>query len=641
MINTVPLVLSDDKQNEIVGYLLEKFRLTVQARSNQVDDRYKRWHDNYSGKPKEEVRTTPFAGASNFIPQLIRMHTDILSARICGLCFATKPFWKVRYFLKDLEHDSIETLSEWLEYISFNDIELFEPIDSTIFQTAKCGTVVLKAPWVDQSFASMNGKGEAVLNNHEGIKLYTIPFDDFYPYPITARRLNEVQIKFHVLRFSKEEVQWRKANGIWNTEAADNLLLSPESEDSGTKRESEATEAGIELTEDVSRPFNVVETWLEYPLDGRVNYRLVYTFNPKSSGKLALLRSIYNYYSRGIDPFIDFRFMPRDDLFYGYSVPEVLEQAQEEQAQIHNARRDSNTITNVPGWKKKMYGNVPNPTQSWYPGVVFEVDAMDDLEPLQFPGNYNSMIDEEMLILQLSERYSGINTPMQGLGAGTMEGKRGIYNSQGTLAMLAEGNKRLDIFLKRLRLPFHRVGNIIFQSHKEFRPDGPEIEAFGADRSQRLKKLFAITEPFNFRGLFFDIGATDAGANRELDRQNLLLMANTMAAYYRQVVESSTMLAQLPSNHPLQNILLSVLDGARDLANRLLFAFEIGDRERVLPDVREVLQGGVGRPGLANPPGVPGAEGALGLEDLSNLSSRLNALTGGGFPQTGRGGTFQ
>jgi hypothetical protein len=631
MIQMKPLKLHEDKLSEIANYLIDKLDLTVKARANQVDNKYKQWQDNYSAMPKEKERTTPFPGASNFVPQLIRMHTDILSARICGIMFATRPFWKPRYWFKDLPHESMDALSEWLEYISFSDIEFFEPIDSTIFQTVKNGTCLLKAPWVESSFVSMNGQGQPIINERSSVKFYPVSFDDFFPYPITSTSLCNTLVDYHHLRFAKEEVEWRRTNGLWFEEAAKRLLATPSDVKQEPKRESEAVDAGIVLTEDVSRPFSAIEAWFDYPLDGEQNYKLIFTFNPKVRGKDSILRALYNYYPDGSEPFIDFRFAARDNLFYGYSIPEILEQSQEEQAQIHNARRDANMIANVPTFKKRSMANVPDPRGNWYPGKVFELDAMDDLEALQFGGNYNPMMEEEQFLLQLSERYTGIGTPMQGMGAGSMDGKRGVYSSQGTMALLAEGNKRLDIFLRRLRFPFHRVGNLVFTSYKEFKPNAPEIDAIGASRSEHLKKVFALQPPQGQRyNIFFDIGCSDSGANRELDRQNLLLMSNTMASYYRQIVESATMLSQIPDGHPLRDLLLTVLDGAKDLADRLLFVFDIGDRKRILPDVREVLSGGQGRPGATQPPGVPESEEGVDVGGLQDLSARLSPIAGRG-----------
>jgi hypothetical protein len=331
-------------------------------------------------------------------------------------------------------------------------------------------------------------------------------------------------------------------------------------------------------------------------------------------------------------------------LFYGYSTPEILESSQEEQAQIHCTRRDASSIANVPGWKKKRYANVPNPSQEWYPGKVFELESMDDLDVLQFnSAQYNSMIEEENFLLQLAERYTGGGQPMQALGAGMMQGKRGIYNSGGTLALLAEGNRRLNIYIARLREGFHNIGNLIYQSHKAFASQAPQWEAMG-ERGKVVQRTFQFKEPSGYRGLFFDIGASDAGANREIDRTSLLLMANTMAAYYKEVVEISGVVGQIPEGNPLREVMLSVLDGARDLANRLLFAFDVGDRKRLVPDIRQLLgagPGGAPQPGgdaqQSGPDDMYPAPTDVSVNSLQELSSRLAAISGGGDGKNGRG----
>lgn len=636
----VNIPLSSDKKNELAGYLTRTLKNAVTARTTQVEDKYRRWMDNYAGKPYEPIRTTPFYRASNWVPQLIRMHTDILAARMTGIVFGTRPLWKPRTFL-DSPHEWLESIQEWLELVSFFDLGLFQPLDSTISRTIKSGLTILKSPWVDDTSylgqpGNASGGYKTVAVGGEGLKLFPVPFDDFWVYPITSNNLDEAKVKFHRIRLTKEEVLARRDANLWDKDACEKLLLNP-TEQQGAARESMAIEAGVQLTKDVTRPYNVIEAWLDYPItnDYSKPYKIVITFNPDLGTGDAILRSYFNYYTRGIDPFIDFRFFPRDDLFYGYSVPEILEQSQEEQAQIHNCRRDASTIQNIPGWKKRRYANVPNPASEWYPGKVFELDNLDDLQPLQFQVTYNSMIEEEKFILQLAEAYTGIGPAMQAFGAGVISGKRGIYNSQGTLAVLAEGNRRLDIYLKRLRFPFHKLGNLIYQSYRDFKGDKLTYTRMG-ENGQNLEKTFRLVEPNEFKGLFFDIAASDAGVNKETDRSALLLMANTMASYYRQVLELSNLAAQSPPQSPIHQVVTLVLEGAKDLADRLLFAFDIGDRKRLVPDVGKLLGGGPPtQPSTPEQGGMPAPEGNFSLEQLQNLQTGLAALQSG--PGAGNG----
>lgn len=638
-----PLELSDDRKAQLVGHFTKVFSDCVQARSTQIDSKYTRWLDNYSGKPLEAIRTTPFYRASNFIPQLIRMHTDILSARIFGLILATKPMWRVQTLIPDIKHEDLENVNEWMEFISKFQLRLPEVFDSGIYRGFKTGQCMVKGPWVSDSRIKVLGRSDdgKSLNKREQVQEYLdlrpLAFDDVWVYPITVQWLRDARMIFHRLRLAKEDVLWRDANRIWDSDACVKLLNSPE-QSQGAARESQATEAGISLTADVVRPFTAIEVTGDYELEPGKTYEIVVVFNPKVSGKDGFLRGYYNPYQKLRHPYGEIKFLPREDFIYGYSIPEILEQSQEEQAQIHNARRDANTIGNTPTFKKKRYADMPNPSTEWYPGKVFELEDMNDMDILNLQAQYNSMIDEEKFVLYLAEQYSGVQAPMQGYGAGVLQGKRGIYNSGGTLALLAEGNRRLDIYLQRARYPFHDIGNLIFQSYKQFRPNGGEFISWG-DKGNAIKKLFQLEEPDDYPGFFFNISASDSSANREVDRTGLLLMANTMASYYRQIVEAAASITQLSKDHPLQGVLLSTLDGAKDLASRLLFAFDIGDRKRLLPDVRDILGGGPNAAAQqANRVGLPGTDESLSIDKLRELSQTLTSLPGGSREALGGGG---
>ena len=633
-----PLVLPNDTKETLASYLISKFSHSLKARKDAVDNHYRRWEENYLAKPKVAIRTTPFYNASNFVPQLIRMSTDIMHARLMGLLFAPKPFMKPRFLTPDsiITRKHMDALARWFETVVFRGLDLFQAVDLTLHTTVKTGTCLLKAPYVRDPIwvgGALEGANEGKEIKRAGMKLYPVDYDDFWPYPVTAQTLKDVSILFHRVRLTKEEVEYRKASRDynWNEKACDALLMSPSQPASNPAREAVARGAGIDLSIDVTRPYNVIEAWLSYPItnDASKRYAIVCTFNPLGTGENTILRGIYNPYDTGENCFVDFRINHRSGLFFGTGLAEVLEQSQEEQAQIHNSRRDSNTISNIPGWKKKKYAGVPNPATEWYPSKVFELEHMDDLEPLVFGINYNSMVEEETFVLNLADRYSAVTTPMQGMGAGQLEGKRGIYNTGGTLALISEGNRRLDLYIHRLRYPFHRLGTIAFDTHYNL-PEATSKLASMGDSGQLIKQVFELHKSTKEFELFFDIGASDASANKETDRSALLLMANTMASYYRQVVEAASIVAQMPDQkHPLAQLLLQVLDSARDLSDRILNAYDIGDRDALLIDTRTVL-GGSPEEGAeyAESKGMPEPKEDVSIGGLQALSERLTALKG-------------
>lgn len=636
----VNLPIGDDKKSELIGYLHEKFYYATEARRTQVDSKWKRWMDNYAGKPKEITRSTPWPNASNFMPQLIRMHTDILHARIFNVVMGTKPFWNPKTFI-ECPHEWLESLGQWIEYESFYNIDIQDVLDKTLLRSLKCGTTFLKAPWVQDEVwlgaANAMGGFTETARFTEGVEAFPLSFDDFYAYPITADKYQKISIKFHKLRFDKQTVQLRVAQGRWDRKAADHILAQGEGRNETPAKEAQAAEAGVDLNPYNTLPFKCVEAWLNYPItnDPTKFHSIVVVFNPEMQDKDGYLRGYFNPSSVGMDPFVQFTPLPREELIYGFSIPEILEGAQEECAQIHNWRRDANTVANSPMWKKRRGAGVPNPSQQAYPGKVFELDEMDDLDILQFSPVYNDMINEETFLLEWVERQTGGSTPYQGLGSGTMDGKRGIYTSQGTMMMMSAGNNRIDTYLRRYRGSFNRFGNIIYYSNKDWRPDGAEYAAFG-EAGATVRRTFKFKEPEGYRGLYFDIGASEAGANQEVDRNNILLMANTLAGYHRQLTEVAGIAAQLPEGEPMREALLVVLDSAKDLTNRVLFAFNIGDRKRLVPDLRAVLAGGTQQANdAAESRGLPTTEEPFGAAELEGLGSSIAAVTGGRFAGVG------
>jgi hypothetical protein len=624
MLPIKPLDLPPDKMTELAKMLIEKFALCKRARQSQIDDKYNNWQRNYDALPAQETRTVPYYRASNFMPHLIRMHSDILAARIIGFMISTKPFWRVRSILRDaIDHNVLENLSLGMNYLWDTDLYGAEVTDHIVNQTLQTGTLTCKSIWSDSTTEYMGPDGNFLELTTEGMEYEPVPFEDFWPYPITARNTRRAEILFHRIRLTERSVRERRESKKWDDEAAGLVLKEPVD----PSREIEAMSSGINLTPDVDYPYSAVECWLHYEIAGKKR-PIVVLLNPLVAGEKAILRSYYNFMPYGDTVFTDFRAFPRKNSYFGYAVPEILEASQEEQAQIHNGRRDANTIANIPSFKKKRFAEVPNPATDWYPGCIIELDEMDDLEAFAFGTNYNSMIDEEQFLMSLAERYIGISPSMQGFGAGQAAGKRGIYSTGGTLALMQEGNKRLDIYMHRMRAPFHRIGRQTALSYNQWNPS--YWDKYGK-KGMEIRGAFDQIDPASGQ-ILYDLAASEASSNREVDRQNLFQASNLMASYYQKIIELAGMVRQIPPGDPLREVSMLVLDGAHDLVRRMLFAFDIGDRDRIAPDLRPVLEPTEGpgtRPNGHDTGGLPTAAGSVRPSELEDLLKNLQTAGAG------------
>ena len=613
----------------LVRELVDCFTKAVAARQSQIEEKYRRAIKNYDAVPSQPIRSKPFSGASNFMPQLIKLHTDILTARVVGIILGTRPIWMPRTSQSETRSEFEIALSECMQYISLFRMKFPELVDQIVFRGFKGGTVVTKDYWDEEALSGGEG---STLQWKRDFKVAPIAFEDFYPYPLTSLNLDQCEIKFQRLHYTERMVQSKKSTKLWDEKACNLLLRSREGTGATSSQQLALQNVQINIPPDLGAPFAPVEAHLNWEFTPGIKTPIICVFNPKAISEDSLLRC---YYKPDADlfssPFTDFRFFNSDQNFYCTSIPAILEDSQEEQAQIHNARRDASLIANVPGWKKKRYADVANPNTEWYPGKVFELEDINDLGPLEFTGNYNSLVDEESFLLQLCERYTGITPAAQGQGSG-VNGQVGYANT-GTLAMISEGNRRQDTYIKRARLPFHNIGSRCYKSYRDFGDPDELRKQFGI-AGQLVETIFQQDAQLAGGGAFWELACSDAGANRETERSGLLLMANTMSAYYHELVQAAQMVSATPDGTPAKELLLQVLDGARDLANRILFVFDIGGREQLLPDLRKVLAGGTppggmftGSPAAGPSAALPPSQGPVSPSDIQQLSQQLTSLT--------------
>src|SRR5580765_5953155 len=124
---------------------------------------------------------------------------------------------------------------------------------------------------------------------------------------------------------------------------------------------------------------------------------------------------------------------------------------QEEVTAIHNDRRNNSVLANSPQIKLVDSAVLPNASAtSWYPGKIWKVASKDDFSTEVIGRALDPMLDQEGWDFQLADRLIGSNPVQMGSAEG-MSGKRGIYNTGGTMAILSESNDRQGESIRRYR----------------------------------------------------------------------------------------------------------------------------------------------------------------------------------------------
>ncbi len=581
---------TDEKRAELRDFLMSHWRRARDARGDQIDNIYPALQQNYNAVPAEKERSVPFQKASNLVVPLIRTNIDTFVARTLNIVLATKPL----YTVSGLPDEHRQAYLEYLNDKALHDWDHDKLAWQMLMRGNKYGTVIVKTTWeVSETMVPIEGAVPFDMRpqtTFQGPQSKAIAFEDYFCYPFEANDLSEVIIHFHKRRYPEEEARRivESDDSPWKMtpDELENALKEPDD----VKRDNDQWEAGVgEATGDAYRELEMVECHLEYPIKPGSNsyYRLVCELEPDGS---VLANVYFNPYPPEVSVFQDYRPYPAEDLFWGTPMGYILAPFQEEASCIHNDRRNNAAIANGPQFKKKKGADVPNPASNSYLGKVWTLDDMDDLDVLNVGRNYPPGIDEENQVLMLAERVTGIGAAQQGQSQGS-SGKRGVYNTGGVLGILSESNTRQNTNIRLFRMALSGVGRTAAILDSEFGPaNDPALKRYPPEMQERIMAAREILKKDgSLRRAAFEIRASDAAENREIERANLLQIVGVLTQYAQTAVGMAK--EYVSNKNPLmREIMMESIKMQRKLAAEAARKFGLLDMEDQIPDVGEAIE---------------------------------------------------
>lgn len=626
--------LSNDKREELRKYLLDRWRRSVAGRAVQVDTDYARWAKAYSGVPLEKERTVPFYKSSNYVVKLIRIYVDTFVARTLNIIFATKPL----YAVSGIPREDKEAWEYYINYKSQKVWDHYKLAKALCSYGCRNGSIVLKTNQVTKSSIEMraiddNRVKEEKVTYYEGPETRVIPFEDWYVYPFGSQTWEDIVIKFHRVRFAEEIARDKYNRGIWELKLGKDDFSTYLKTPNDIKVQQEQVESGTYDSQ--FKEFVAVECHLQYAVtnDATKLYDIIAVIHPQSE---ELIDLYYNPYPRNLNTFTDYRPFPQDSTWWGESMCELLGQSQEEASVIHNDRRNNSFIANSVTFKRKNGSLLPNPSTNWYPGKVWDLQDMDDLEIMTVGANYPDMIPQEDYVFNLANRLSGIGDSMQGASDGSA-GSGGVYNTMGTLAVMAEGNQRQDTNIRDVRDSMGNLADVCSRLQARFGADDPYIDAMPVDMQPQIKRALQTLNSEKYRVINHEVVLSNAGHNAEVEKASLLQITQLLAQHGQTLQQLIPPLLQGKLNPGMTMMLTDLLQMTSSMAKRVMRAFGEADLVEALPDVGKILAaGGVGAPDAGTQgaqedvqPGGPGSSlPPLSGQQLSSLSQMSGQIGG-------------
>ena len=602
------MTVQPDRKDELTDHLALHWKRAYDGRAHEVEFLYKLRDKAYRAVPNQKTRNFPWPNASNIVVPIIRMYTDTFVARTLNAVFNTRPLVTIQGYPAALR----DALEAYVNLKCRQDWEVYELARGILNRGNKYGTSLTKVFWREEMVnvpQFMDDKVEALpAVKYSGPWADHIAFDDWFVYPLTANSVAQVEIFFHRLRYP-EEVAYRMArpdeNGEKKLDLTEEQVKAALKQPDDVKREQEQRETGVGDSD--YREMHLIECHHRWKVGGS-EYHCISTFEPVSKQVVDFKVS---QYPPQIDLFHAYRPFPRDDVFQGESMYEILGQGQEEVSTIHNDRRNLSVMASAPLVLMKEGVRVPNASTPFYPGKVYRLEDMDDFRVEKIGGNYQEMMAEENQALALMDRVSGISAGMQAASQGGL-GKGGVYNAQGTMAVMSEGNQRQDTNMKDFRESLGGIIKAMFALQARFDPQDPAIEQLPEEMRPLVMEAMRMTTPEQLARSIFEVNISDAAMNREVRKSSMMTMANALSQFAGQQQQLATVVANQQTHPALRQIASETITMQHGMMKAMLSAFDLHGIVDTLPNAQRALASGPnGSPqGAAPGPGGAGGPGA-------------------------------
>ena len=623
---------------------LEKYvweRITSISNSTSVlrEQKLKKWRRLIKGRPASETKSFPWENASNVVIQIIGTCTDILQAAVMGSVWSTLPIYNAQlvgeWDEKEQGEEQRSAIEAAMNYFASEPSELdLMRVESLWFHEAiGIGTSFTKSPYewmLETQVVGMDStSGEPI--EREFLAKYgpmpeKLPFEDFGVDP-KASTLESADFKYHIRRLKKWDLLDRAQRGIYDKAAVDKIVMTPDRFGASDTKEQQLQDQSITLSNaSIDAEWDIYECWLEYYHNSK-KYKLVYTYHYKSR---TTIKAVFNFYPDNDNPFRMARLAWDEDGIYGYGFAEMLEHYQEEISTGHNQRCDNRTLGNTSVLRvsrvSKLDSNFSIFPLATIPGEKDEIDVM------QLGSNYPPDIQGEQLSISLAERRAGVEMGVSGAGGGTANPKKGVYSAMGTFAVMQAGNKRNNMRTMNMRYAHIELGRLILKLYSHFGL-GEKGKIFGKQQEFLIKALTSVKEG----RLGFPIRAATESINKELEKQNNMLLVNVVKQHHMGIAQILQSIAgpgaeMMPPE--LKQYLMQTIKASDYLMHDLLKSFEKNDPERLLPlpsFVKGATQGGATEQGTEQPTG--GNLGTGNLQQVGNIPFSGISSSSSGLPE--------
>lgn len=623
--------LSAEKEKRLLDYLEAETAIAEREVYEPQQTKRDIWEDQYAGKvkPRKEkwMSNLPMLLGATFV--------DAVTARLMNTMNAYKPTFTVKATRTSDWTKVGKAVEDLMEYKIQAEMEYYNAMRRSVFETCRLGTGAFLAPWViERETVQVRRFGfipdEQSVITKQGIVCRGIPVRDLL-IPGGYSEVEDLPWWARFKRFTELDLRMMKADKFIDNENIEKLLKYRTS--APIDQHTESTQAAqIRAGEDEpSTPLvQCLETWLRYDLEREgyfAKYRVLW--HRDSSTILRVEKDTYPKW-----PLFLLRYGPRDYGIFGLGIMEMSSSYEDQMYAVMNLLIDNYKIATMQCLKGKK-GSGLRPDTKIYPGKLFLLDNPQDLEPFALGQPFQLNPAFVRTIMDLAERRTGISDYSLGRESPMASGRA---TATGTLALIQEGQRRFDLCIRDVRQVLDAFGNFSLRMMHTLLPAKVPYMILG-ERGELVQQWLDMPSAPPYFSIYLVSNLSNVSMNKEVAKADAKETTALMQQFYQQMLQLDQMAMQMPQLMPTIN---KIKQAAAEKFRSVLEVYGEPSPERYsdvfitgVPSSISNEMGGPPMPGGEGAPSTPeGLEGVYSPE----LLQALGAQNAGGPGPTGEPG---
>lgn len=551
----------------------------------------------YKARPKNETIDWPWPGAANLVIPIIGTYCDELLARIMGGIWMYDPLWAAT-MSGDLDTKDGEELKQIAQNFlmdmaySPSELDLYRVEQSAFHSAIKYGTGIIYTPYEyvkQMEYIYRDGGLDDTTPVRSEPREFTkidgphpelIPLNRFGFDP-SVPKLENMKLFYHIDSLDYWAVKdLPSKNRYYKVKDIEQLLNTPDAAQE-TEMEREINEqfaidaSGIDMG---AARWYIYNCCVTFTLKG-IEHCFLAKYHKRSE---KILWIAFNNYPKNMLPYQDMKLAYDDESYLGTGFAEMLHIAQKEVSNNNNWRTNNRNYAMLGAWRIDPESKLTSMLDV-FPGVGIPA-RQNELEYLKTGADIGYSDGPDQFAIACAKERVGVDPAMGGTGGGIMNPKRGIYSAAGTSMVMAQANNRNNLRTGDMRSAHVKLGLKFLTMYSHF-GIGDKLRKYGSD----AKKLARALDLFKNEQLGLRLRPASASMNKELDRQNDILLSDRVDRFYQQQAQLIQAI-NTPNIPPaLQKYYCDTLLGASALMRALLRDFNKDNVDTILPDVSQII----------------------------------------------------